>query len=328
MALSVKGGSLANGANVRQWTKSGNLAQTFRITYDKSNGYYTIINAQSGRVLEVVSDKAAKGNVRQNAANGSHAQLWGIRRFADGSFRLFSAVDGRSLDVSGSSSKRGANVQTYRSSGIASQRWNLVGINKWLPNGTYQLVTSANTKNDVSVASRFGKGAKGVTAARNSSNTSQKWQLVWCDDGFVRLVNLGSGYVLALADESGISGTQVVQEKWSDANTQKWLPSLVKGGIILKSQVGGLMLNVQNGLRTTGTSLQASSSCGAAAKRFHLVKGKLYSTNTPYVVRSVEHLSKAVGIELKESYYRQAVANVKSVAEETQSTLFEMEDSQ
>jgi DNA modification methylase len=37
---------------------------------------------------------------------------------------------------------------------------------------------------------------------------------------------------------------------------------------------------------------------------------------------------KAVGIELKESYYRQAVANVKSVAEETQSTLFEMEDTQ
>ena len=37
---------------------------------------------------------------------------------------------------------------------------------------------------------------------------------------------------------------------------------------------------------------------------------------------------KAVGIELKESYFRQAVANVKSVAEETQSSLFEMEDSE
>lgn len=34
---------------------------------------------------------------------------------------------------------------------------------------------------------------------------------------------------------------------------------------------------------------------------------------------------KAVGIELKESYYRQAVANVKSVAEDTQATLFDME---
>lgn len=36
---------------------------------------------------------------------------------------------------------------------------------------------------------------------------------------------------------------------------------------------------------------------------------------------------KAVGIELKESYFRQAVANVKSVAEDTQGNLFEMEDS-
>lgn len=35
---------------------------------------------------------------------------------------------------------------------------------------------------------------------------------------------------------------------------------------------------------------------------------------------------RAVGIELKESYFRQAVANVKSVAEETQSTLFDMEE--
>ena len=35
---------------------------------------------------------------------------------------------------------------------------------------------------------------------------------------------------------------------------------------------------------------------------------------------------KAVGIELKESYFRQAVANVKSVAEETQSSLFDGEE--
>lgn len=37
---------------------------------------------------------------------------------------------------------------------------------------------------------------------------------------------------------------------------------------------------------------------------------------------------KAVGIELKESYYRQAVANVKSIAEETQSTLFDLNESE
>lgn len=37
---------------------------------------------------------------------------------------------------------------------------------------------------------------------------------------------------------------------------------------------------------------------------------------------------KAVGIELKDSYYRQAVKNVKSVAEETQATLFEMGDAE
>ena len=37
---------------------------------------------------------------------------------------------------------------------------------------------------------------------------------------------------------------------------------------------------------------------------------------------------KAVGIELKESYYRQAVANVKSVAENNQGTLFDMEESE
>ena len=35
---------------------------------------------------------------------------------------------------------------------------------------------------------------------------------------------------------------------------------------------------------------------------------------------------KAVGIELKDSYYRQAVKNVKSVVEETQGTLFDMEE--
>ena len=46
------------------------------------------------------------------------------------------------------------------------------------------------------------------------------------------------------------------------------------------------------------------------------------------VAQQTKREGEACGIEVKDSYYRQAVKNVKSVAEETQATLFDGEESQ
>lgn len=298
-ALHVQSSSLKNNANVQQWTRNKSLAQTFKLTYNKSTGYYSVINVQSGKALEVTKGQSADGtNIQQNQYKGTRAQQWCIKRQTDGSLKLFSAIDGRALSVKGGSLEKGANVQTYHACGSAGQRWFFTAQSNWLPAGTYEIVADVNTANALSMGKSIASGAKGVTAARGSADTSARWQLVWMGEGCARLINLKSGYALTVGSTKASEGARVVQRKWSGAKAQQWRPVFKAGGILLQSALdGGISLDICNGSRSVGVGVQTSASTGAAAQRFHFVRQRAYELNTPYVIRSVSTRTGVVNIK-------------------------------
>lgn len=299
LVLDVASGSLGNSANVQQWTGNKSPAQTFKLTYHKSNGYYSVVNVQSGKSLDVYCGRSADGtNVQQYAYTGSRAQLWCIKAQADGSFSLFSSIDGRALTVQDGSKAKGGNVQTYHSTGATSQKWDLRPQVTWLPEGTYEIVTSVNTGNAVSMGKSIASSAMGVTAARDASDTSARWQLVWVDEGHVRLVNLGSGYVLTVGDADNAKGARVVQRKWAGADAQLWCPVFRTGGVLLQSSLDGrIALDICNGSKGAGAGLQTWTSKGTAAQLFHFVKKRTYELKTPYVIRSVSARTGVIDIK-------------------------------
>lgn len=119
-ALDVAGASAYDGANVRLWDSNGSDAQRWYI-FGIGNGYYTLVNGASNKVLDVQGGGGSGANVQQYTGNGTNAQQW---RFTlkDGAFTFVNA-NGKVLDVYGGSDANGANVQIWDSNGTSAQRW-------------------------------------------------------------------------------------------------------------------------------------------------------------------------------------------------------------
>ena len=123
VVLNVAGGSSASGANVQVWQNNNSGAQKWNLSRN-GDGSYAIINAASGRALDVSKAAAASGtNIQQWNKNGSAAQRWFIS-YESGGFRIYSALDRTFvIDVSGGSAANGANVCLWASGDSSSQHF-------------------------------------------------------------------------------------------------------------------------------------------------------------------------------------------------------------
>ncbi|MBR5021015.1 MAG: RICIN domain-containing protein [Oscillospiraceae bacterium] len=110
--VDVNGASNDNCANVQLWTRNGSGAQIFRLTYNPG-GWYTIINVQSGKALDVSNGTAKCGqNVWQYEVNGTNAQKWYLEDAGNGCYYIRSAL-GYYLDVNGGNTADGTNIQIW-----------------------------------------------------------------------------------------------------------------------------------------------------------------------------------------------------------------------
>jgi hypothetical protein len=109
LALDVKGGSLAAGANVQLYAKNGTGAQKWDVSQG-ADGYYTLANAASKKALDIANGSTAEGaNVQQYDVNNTAAQKWRLVPTGDGWFYL-QAKNGSYLTAAGAGDKNGANV--------------------------------------------------------------------------------------------------------------------------------------------------------------------------------------------------------------------------
>ncbi len=124
MCLNVQGASAGDEANVEIATKKGEDSRIFSVTY-LNNGFYKILNKNSGKSLDVYTGKAERGtNVQQFGYHGGFPQQWAIRSAGDGTFYIQPRCSGHYLDVANGSTADGTNVwTTVWMGGAAAQRW-------------------------------------------------------------------------------------------------------------------------------------------------------------------------------------------------------------
>lgn len=126
--LDVKSVSKDNGANIQLWATQHDPKQGFKVTY-LGNGYYKIINSNSGKSLDVKSKGVASGtNVQQWSYSGTDNQQWIIKSAGSGYYYIIAKNSGLYLDAAGGKSANGTNVQVYLGNGTASQKWKLVKV--------------------------------------------------------------------------------------------------------------------------------------------------------------------------------------------------------
>jgi Ricin-type beta-trefoil lectin domain-like len=142
-ALDVSGGSLANGAQVQQWTDNGSPAQQWDFGA-LPDGSYRIRNVGSGKVLDV------KGFSKENGAPliqwddfGNPNQRFVVTDLGSGVVSLSAKHSGKLVEIGGLSRADGAAAQQWAGAGVDSQKWKLVSLGSQPPppppaSGTYR----------------------------------------------------------------------------------------------------------------------------------------------------------------------------------------------
>ncbi|MBR0467945.1 RICIN domain-containing protein [Candidatus Saccharibacteria bacterium] len=121
--VDIAGNQKGDGVNVQIYENNGTSAQKWRITYNKSDGYYTIYNKGVEKALDVRWGARKNGtNVQMWEKNTTCAQKWLIEDTGNG-FGISSACSGLMLDVAGGKNINGTNIQLYEPNDTNAQRW-------------------------------------------------------------------------------------------------------------------------------------------------------------------------------------------------------------
>jgi len=131
-AVDVSGASTSNGAVVDQWAYSAGNNQKWTFT-NTANGFYTVKNVNSGLMLDVVGASSSAGAlIDQWSSSGGLNQSWVPQyvNYADGSgsYNLYSAntpINANVLEVPGSSTSQGTQLDQWTLNGGANQQWNI-----------------------------------------------------------------------------------------------------------------------------------------------------------------------------------------------------------
>lgn len=122
--LDISGGSKENGANLQIWHRNNTTAQSFEVKYI-GDGYYTIINQNSGKAIDAQGGGTAPDtNVWQYAVNNTDAQIWKIIPAEDNSYYIINKASELFLDVNLALVGDGTNVKLYtRNDAYDAQKW-------------------------------------------------------------------------------------------------------------------------------------------------------------------------------------------------------------
>ena len=253
-----------------------------------AQGYVTLTNAATGKVLDVKGGKAVVGTqVQQCVANGTYAQKWIVRKTSSVSYELLSAL-GEDLLLGYPSSSKGARP-ALRKASAGSVEWAvseyaqmrseldaLATKNKSvLPDGTYVFVSSAfDSRMVLEVKDASKKNGGNVQLWSHKATAAQRWVVSHDAQGYVTIANVGSGKVLDVSGGIAAPCTNVWQYT-STANNlaQKWVAVRDGNGITLRSALwGNVALDVYNASLKNGANVEVFTLNGSKAQRFFPVR--------------------------------------------------------
>lgn len=143
-------------------------------TWIDGNGWYKIVNRNSGKVLDVSEGSLSDGaGILQWTDTGTANQLWKWTDLGTGSFKITNQNSSKPMDISGASLADGAQNIQWSDNGGLNQQWQLVEAGS----GWYKIRNRLSSKLlDISGASKT-NGALSIQWTDNGG-TNQQWRLV------------------------------------------------------------------------------------------------------------------------------------------------------
>jgi hypothetical protein len=210
-------------------------------------GYYEIVNAGSGMVLEVPGFSTSSGTgLDQWIANGGANQQWTISNVVGGAYQILNCYSSLAVEVYNQSATNGATVDQWAWWGGASQQWMFSSLS----NGFYEIINNnSGLALEVSGASTADGGAIDQSAWNGAAN--QQWLIL----------SVGAtGTVSAPSGGSGVAAAGFHGFNWADPGD-----NFIDGPLLLS----GLSItdNYATVRSVAGVVLSAFSGVGANAVR-------------------------------------------------------------
>jgi lipoprotein-anchoring transpeptidase ErfK/SrfK len=280
--LDIDKGSTASEANVLISQSNNGQSQFFDVSYD-DEGFYTIKNAKSGMVLDIVGAQAKQGaNVIQFALHGRDNQKWIITESRDARgnsvYMIASALaENIMLDVNAGADKDLANVQVWPKNNNLSQKFYFIPLDpgivptKTVDDGIYTLTSALSDKFALDITG--GGTANGLQLQLWSyhGGIAQLFEIKRQNDGFYAIRPYGSGKLLDVYGNQVVATTPVLQWSSTGGDNQRW--AIIDNGdgtfgFIAKNS--GLALDVEGARASSGARLLMYYHHNNANQRFKL----------------------------------------------------------
>jgi hypothetical protein len=252
------------------YAQNNSLAQKFDVNYDANTGYYSIINVNGNKSIDIKGNGSGNGTHLQAwEYNGGKNQKWTIEPSGSG-YKIIAGNCGKVLDVQGGSQANGASVQIYQSNGTATQQWKFNPANS-VENGTYYINTSLGTNLDIH---------------NRSTNVNANVQAYQIKNGeiaqkfYISRIS-GSGkyarYTISSIIKSsnnllvGVNGSNVALTSYTanDATTWEMVPD-GNGRYYIKNPASGKFMDVAGASKAWGANIQTYIPNWSIAQRFQL----------------------------------------------------------
>ena len=126
--LDVAEGKKDNKVNIQLYGNVDDDKQTFNVIY-LGNGYYKIINTNSGKSLDMEGEGTVKGtNIQQYDYVGEPQQQWIIKENSDGYFSIISKSTGLAVDVENGWTDDGMNIRGWIANSTKAQKWRFLSV--------------------------------------------------------------------------------------------------------------------------------------------------------------------------------------------------------
>lgn len=221
MVVDLSGGSFKDGANIQLYKNNGTAGQRFYFASDK-DGYYTITNLASGKVLGLHGEGIVPStNVEQTTYSAkSDAQKWAlVKNGKNGSFSIINKLTGLALDVKWGSFKNSSNIWGYTPNDTVSQNWTLKKSSFVDDKDIYAIYAASNTGKVLDIKNGSSKDNAAVQVYTSNGTLSQRFEIQLVGEDTFRIRTATSGGWLTVVDG------KVVQSNSADttgtANTWK-----------------------------------------------------------------------------------------------------------
>lgn len=264
MCLDVEGGSVADGANIRQWSCNNLTPQSFKLRAT-GDGYFYLVNVNSGKVVQVAGgDMGEPANINQAAKTGATYQQFQLIPTTDGWYRIVARHSGKTLKVTGCDPATGADVEQSTFANLQCQEWRLQ------PVGNSKIVNKATGK-VVAVDSAYTSDNANVFMLTYAPQDHMHFSFTHTSNGYYRITPVHSGKAVEVTGCSPNDTGNIAQYTWLNNDCQQWRLSLNPDGYVqIVNRNSGKVMDVAGCLVPDKTNLQQFANLSNDCQRFRI----------------------------------------------------------